>query len=202
MKQLSQRVCGIDEAGRGALAGPLVAAAVILLCPIYKIQRAAKTPIRDGKTLTKVQRERIYRALTTLGAEVNVEIVSARRINSRGIQRANRQAFRSLIKRVKADRYIVDGRIRIGRVRGKTHKIQTMVDADATIPEVILAGIVAKVERDKIMRELDHEYPQYKWRSNAGYGTHKHIEAIIRHGTTRYHRSIFVTTALRSKIYY
>lgn len=192
------KTCGIDEAGRGAIAGPLVAAAVILPCPIYKIQRAAKTPIRDGKTLTKGQRERIYRALQQLGTEMHTEVISTRKINNRGIQRANRKAIRSLIKRIEADRYIVDGKIRLGRIRNKTSKIQTKVDADAVIPEVILAGIVAKVERDKIMRELDHEYPQYKWQSNAGYGTRKHIEAIILHGITRYHRSIFVTTVLRS----
>lgn len=192
------KICGIDEAGRGALAGPLVAAAVILPFSVSKLRRAAKTPIRDGKTLTKGQRERIYRALTKLGAKIHVEIVSTRRINNRGIQRANREAIRALIKRVEADRYIVDGKIRIGRVRGKTHNIQTKVDADATIPEVILAGIVAKVERDNIMQELHHQFPLYHWKSNAGYGTKTHISAILANGSSLYHRSIFVTTAIRS----
>lgn len=192
------RVCGIDEAGRGALAGPLVAAAVILTCTIGKLRRLAKTPIRDGKTLTKAQRERIYRALLRLGAEVYVEIVSTRRINNRGIQRANREAIRSLIKRIEADRYIVDGKIRIGRIKEKTQRIRTKVDADATVPEAILAGIVAKVKRDAIMQELHDQFALYHWKSNAGYGTRRHIEAIVAHGAIRYHRSIFVTTALKS----
>ncbi len=191
------RICGIDEAGRGALAGPLVAAAVILPCSIQKLRRRAKTPIRDGKTLTKLQRQSVYGALKRLGAEIHVEIVSARRINNRGIQRANREAIRQLIKRVDADRYIVDGKIRLGRIRGKTEKVHTMVDADATIPEVILAGIVAKAERDTIMRELDQRYPHYHWKSNAGYGTRFHRKMILQYGVVRYHRSVFVTTALR-----
>lgn len=195
------RICGIDEAGRGALAGPLVAAAVILSCSIQKLRRLAKAPIRDGKTLSKIQRKRIYRALQRLGTEIYTEVISTRKINNRGIQRANREAIRILIKRVEADRYIIDGKIRIGRIVGKTHKIQTKVDADATIPEVILAGIVAKVERDKLMRELDRQYPQYHWQLNMGYGTRRHREMILRYGTVRYHRSVFVTTALRSKIY-
>lgn len=195
------KICGIDEAGRGALAGPLVAAAVILPCSVYKLRRIAKTPIRDGKALTKVQRERVYRAITKLDAEILIEIISARRINNRGIQRANREAIRNLIKRIDADLYIVDGKIRLGRVRSKTHKIQTKVDADATIPEVILAGIVAKVTRDEIMVSLHRRFPRYHWLSNAGYGTRAHLEALVTHGATRYHRSIFVTTALRSRLY-
>ena len=194
------RVCGIDEAGRGALAGPLIAAAVMLPCSIHNLRRVSKTPIRDGKTLSKLQRTRIYQTLKKLDAEMHVEIISTRRINNRGIQRANREAIRGIIKRVDADRYIVDGRIRLGRIRGKTKTVQTMVDADATIPEVILAGIVAKVERDAIMNELDRTYPHYHWRFNAGYGTRQHCEAIVQYGTVHYHRSIFVTTALRKKL--
>jgi len=197
---MKERICGIDEAGRGAIAGPLVAAAVILRCSIRKLRRVAKTPIRDGKTLTKGQRERIYLALKRLGAEMHIEVISTRQINNRGIQRANREVIRRLIKRIDADRYIVDGRIRLGRIRGKTEKIQTIVDADATIPEVILAGIVAKVKRDAIMRELDRTYPQYCWKVNAGYGTQAHINAILTCGMVHYHRSIFVTTALRKKL--
>ncbi len=195
---MKERLCGIDEAGRGALAGPLVAAAVVLPFAIRKLRRVAKAPIRDGKTLTKLQRERIYRALKRLDTEIYVEIVSTRRINNRGIQRANKEAIRQLIKRIDADQYIVDGKIRLGKIKGKTEKVQTIVDADATIPEVILAGIVAKVERDAIMKELDRLYPHYHWRLNAGYGTRFHREMILQYGAVRYHRSRFVTSALRS----
>jgi ribonuclease HII len=125
------------------------------------------------------------------------EIISARQINNRGIGWANKQIFRRLIKKTEADKYIIDGRIRIGRVAGKTGRIKSVVDADATIPAVILAGIVAKVERDKIMRTLHKQFRRYRWNNSKGYGTKKHLEALQKYGMCRYHRSVFVTTALR-----
>lgn len=192
------RICGIDEAGRGALAGPLVAAAVVLPYSINKISRLTRIKVRDGKLLTAQARRKIYRALKKVKAEIFTEVISSRKINNHGIQRANREAIRSLIKRVEAHRYIVDGKLKLGRIAGKTHKVRSVVDADATIPEVILAGIVAKVERDKIMSALHKQFPHYGWRANAGYGTRKHIEAIQIYNMTYYHRSIFVTTALRN----
>lgn len=192
-------VCGIDEAGRGALAGPLVAAAVILPCTLRKVARLAKTKIKDGKLLSSQNRRRIYQALKKLKAGIALETISTRKINNRGIARANREAIRQLIKRVAADQYIVDGRIKLGRIAGKNNKIKTIVDADATIPEAILAGIVAKVERDRIMRALHRQFPQYHWNRNAGYGTKKHLKAIETCNLTYYHRSVFVTTALRNK---
>lgn len=182
-------ICGLDEAGRGALAGPLVAAAVIL--------NNIRLPLKDGKLLKPRQRERIYRRAKKLGAQIWVEVISTRRINNRGIGRANREALRNLIKRVDADRYVVDGKLKLGRIKDKTHKVETIVDADATIPEAMLAGIVAKVERDRLMRKLHREYPGFGWRRNVGYGTKKHIATLNQIPMTIYHRRSFVTTALR-----
>lgn len=193
-----KNVCGIDEAGRGALAGPLVAAAVVLPCSIRKVARLAKTAVRDGKLLSARARRKIYQALKKVKAEIVIEVVSSRKINNRGIQRANREAIRALVKRVEADRYIVDGKLKLGRIAGKTLKVRSIIDADATIPEVILAGIVAKVERDLIMAALHKQFPFFHWRRNAGYGTKQHLKALQIHSTTIYHRSIFVTTALRN----
>ena len=185
---MKTRICGIDEAGRGALAGPLVAAAVILHKPF-------DVKIRDGKLLSARIRQKIYRRLKKMKAEIAIEVVSSRKINNRGIQRANRMAIRELIKRIEADRFIVDGNIKLGRIAGK--RVKTLVDADNSVPEVILAGIVAKVERDKIMRALHKQFPLYNWKRNAGYGTRQHLEAIKTHSTSIYHRGIFVTTALK-----
>jgi len=196
---METRICGIDEAGRGALAGPLVAAAVVLPCSIRKVARLAKATVHDGKRMTAQTRNKIYQALKKVKAEIVTEVISTRKINNRGIQRANRQAMRALIKRVEADCYIVDGKLKLGRIAGKTHKVRSIVDADATIPEVILAGIVAKVERDRIMAALHKQFPFFHWRSNAGYGTRQHLEALQTHSATIYHRSIFVTTALKHK---
>lgn len=198
MAAMKSTICGIDEAGRGALAGPLVAAAVILPCSPRYLARLAKTKVRDGKLLTATQRNRIYKALKRVKAEIVIEVISSRKINNHGIGKANRLIVRNLIKRVEADKYIVDGKLKLGRIKGKTHKMRSVVDADATIPEVILAGIVAKVERDKIMHALHKQFPLYNWRRNAGYGTRQHLEVLQTHSITIYHRSIFVTTALRN----
>ncbi len=191
-------ICGIDEAGRGALAGPLVAAAVTLTQKVEQNILRAKLKIRDGKLLRSRERQQVYRQIIKLGAMVETEIISARKINNRGIARANCESIRNLIKLIEADTYVVDGNLKLGRINGKTHKVKCRVDADATYLPTILAGIVAKVERDKLMKQLHQKFPKYKWINNVGYGTRKHIEAIQQYGTTHYHRSIFVTTALRN----
>lgn len=196
----TNRLCGLDEAGRGALAGPLVAAAVILPCCRNTISRRANITLRDGKLLRAPQRQKIYSVLKKLKAEIFVEVISTRSINNHGIGWANREIFRRLIKKIKSGRFIVDGNLKLGRIAGKTNKVKSVVDADATIPEVIAAGIVAKVERDKIMSGLHNKFPHFGWKKNAGYGTPAHITAIRKYNTTRFHRGIFVTTALKKAI--
>ncbi len=193
------RLCGLDEAGRGALAGPLVAAAVILPCTGKKISRRAGFKLADGKLLSAQQRNKVYTILKRLKTEIAVEVISTRSINNHGIGWANREIMRRLIKKVKADKYIVDGKLKLGRIAGKAGRVKSIVDADATIAEVICAGIVAKVERDKLMRQLHKQFPKYHWKNNAGYGTKEHLTAIATYSLTYYHRSIFVTTALRRK---
>lgn len=192
----SGSVCGIDEAGRGALAGPLVAAAVVLSTSGNEISRHAGFPIRDGKTLTAIQRTKIYQVLQKTNALIAIETISVRSINNHGIAWANKEIMKRLVKKVPADRYILDGTIRIGRIAGNP-SVQSIPHADATVAEVICAGIVAKVARDNLMRELHRLYPEYGWDHNCGYGTAEHIRAICAVRSTRYHRSIFVATALK-----
>ena len=176
------RICGLDEAGRGALAGPLVAAAVI----------GTLTNIKDSKLFSAKQRENIYERLIVSRAEIVIETISVEEINKIGIQNANIQIFYKLISRIHANKYIIDGNLKIDGA-------ESIIDADATIPEVILAGIVAKVERDKIMKRLHQEFNYYSWDENKGYGTKKHIQAIRQFGSCYHHRAVFVKTALSSK---
>ena len=185
------KICGLDEAGRGCLAGPLVAAAVV---PTIRVRA------EDSKKLNAAQRNKIYRRLIKTGAEIVVESVSAAQINNRGMGWANKEVFRRLIRKIEADKYIVDGNLNLGRIMRKTDKVMSMVDADEKIVEVSMASIAAKVTRDKMMRELDREHPKYGWKVNKGYGTARHIAAIRKYGVVRYHRSVFVTTALRGKM--
>jgi len=193
-----RRICGLDEAGRGALAGQLVAAAIILPCSDKTISKKAGFKLRDGKLLNPNQRKKIYSILKELNAEISVEVISTRCINNHGIGWANREIFRRLIKKINAYQCIVDGNLKLGRIAGKTHKIKSVVDADATIPEVIAAGIVAKVERDHIMHELHKLFPEFGWENNAGYGTRSHILTIQKNNISRFHRGIYVTTAIKN----
>ncbi|KKU02573.1 MAG: Ribonuclease HII [Candidatus Amesbacteria bacterium GW2011_GWC2_45_19] len=168
-------ICGMDEVGRGALAGPLVAAATIL-----NAQRST-LKLNDSKKLTAKQRLKIYGKIKRSGAVIAVEEISARQINTRGMGWANKEVFRRLKNKIPADKYIADGNLKIAG-------ITSVVKADTKIPEVMAASIVAKVFRDRIM-----DY----WQSNKGYGTKYHISAIREHGVTKYHRSKFVRTALK-----
>lgn len=191
-------LCGLDEAGRGPLAGPIVGCGVILHTSRHQLETFCGIKIRDGKLLSPIQREKIFRALSESQATMVWTIITVKSINLHGIGWANREMFHRLIRKIPADHYIIDGNLRIGS-RNRTKNIQSIVDADATIPEVILAGICAKVIRDKLMRRLSMRYPKYGWNNNAGYGTKMHIEAIKQNGITPYHRTLFVRTALSKK---
>lgn len=207
MKRISQNsvtilypYCGLDEAGRGALAGPLVSAGVVLTHETENIIRNSTLKIKDGKLLLPHERVRVYEFIKQLPLIIKTVVISARQINNRGIAYANRESFRILIRSLQAEQYIVDGNMRIGRIRNKSKKIISIVDADATILAAVLAGIVAKVERDALMNRLHSSYPEYVWNKNAGYGTKEHLSALRTLGHTRYHRNIFITTALKKLI--
>lgn len=183
------KLCGLDEVGRGALAGPLVAAAVILK-DAYKIKN-----LKDSKQLNSKQRSNVYKEIWEQALVVRIETISVRQINNRGIGWANKEVFRKLIRFIDADKYIVDGNLKI-KVRGKSKYIQSVVKADSNYPEVMAASIIAKVTRDRLMNELHDKHPNYGWRTNVGYGTRYHINAIREHGRVRHHRTRFVDTAL------
>lgn len=194
----SWRICGLDEAGRGALAGPLVAAAVTLKYPYPEWLVNSELTIKDGKLLKPQKRLAIYKWLKLHKVTVGIEYISTRSINNHGIGWANREIFRRLIRKLEADEYIIDGKLTIGKIRNKSGKIRTVVNADATIIPVILSGIIAKVERDKVMTKLHLRFPHYKWSENAGYGTKKHLHMLKQHGECIFHRRIFVITALKN----
>ncbi len=180
--------CGLDECGRGPLAGPIVAAAVILLRPI--------NGLKDSKQLSPAQRNRLYKKILQTAAAVEIESIAVKQINSKGIGWANKEVFKRLIRKVNALSYIVDGNLKLS-VKGKSRLIQSIVKADTKYPEVMAASIVAKVTRDKLMQGLAKDFPNYGWQSNVGYGTKYHVSALKEYGACKYHRHLFVTTALR-----
>jgi ribonuclease HII len=187
----------MDECGRGALAGPLVAAAVKLNVTSAVIEKLSKVKFQDSKKLTPLQREKIYETIKKTENQIAWEVISVEELNEKGIGWANRQIFINLAGKIEADEYIADGNLKLGNARNNT-PIKSVVKADDRVPGAIAAGIVAKCERDKLMKNLHKIFPQYGWGTNVGYGTREHIEAIIKFGKTKFHREMFTLTATKN----
>ncbi|MEO7002977.1 MAG: ribonuclease HII [Ktedonobacterales bacterium] len=190
------RLCGLDEVGRGALAGPLVAAAVILPDDIGALLGPLARFLRDSKTVPAPRRTEIAAKLHELALAVEVVVIAVEEINTRGIGWANREAFRQLIAAITADEYVVDGKLKPSAPPERAALVRCQVKADATVPAVAAASLVAKVHRDALMIALAETHPHFGWQSNVGYGSAAHLAALRTHGPTPEHRTLFVTTAL------
>jgi len=175
-------ICGIDEAGRGPLAGPLVVAGVVLEKGVCGLD--------DSKRLSASRREELFERIVA-ASRYHIVVIGAERIDSKGLSACIAAALEEIVARLQADRYIFDGNSRFGVPR-----IEPLVKADRSVREVMAASILAKVTRDRIMRELDGLYPEYGFRRHKGYGTKEHIEAIKRFGLSPVHRKSFRPKAL------
>ena len=174
-------VVGVDEAGRGPLAGPVVAAAVVL-------DREKKwTGLYDSKQLDAEEREVLYARVLSGARAFGWCVIGSRRIDHMNIRRASLEAMRRAVLRlgVAPDLLLVDG---LDRVPGLTIEQRPVVDADATLLSVAAASIVAKVVRDRIMQRLDRVWPAYGFARHKGYATEEHLEALERHGPCPIHR--------------
>ena len=178
------RIAGVDEVGRGPLAGPVVAGAVVLT------ERRLQWlfDLRDSKVLPARERERLA-ALVRDHCEWGIGIVSTQAIDQLGIGPATRLAMRRAVLALphSPDALIVDGHERVEH----TARQQSLVGADALCRSVSAASIVAKVARDRIMRELDTRLPGYGFARNVGYATQEHREALQRLGYSTAHRLTF-----------
>ena len=173
-------IAGVDEAGRGCLAGPVVAAAVILSSPIENLN--------DSKKLSKKMREIIYQKILDTAQSVSIGIKWNDYIDKYNIKIASEHAMIDAIKRlnVKPDKILVDG---------FTLEIDVynegIIKGDQKIQQIMAASIVAKVTRDEIMRSFHYIYPEYDFISNNGYGTKKHLKALKENSYTPIHRLTF-----------
>jgi ribonuclease HII len=176
-------VAGVDEAGRGPLAGPVVAAAVVLP-PDVSVEGAD-----DSKVLTGKAREELYQQIISCARCVGIGAASVREIDRRNILRATTVAMQRALDRLgtSPDHVVVDGLpvVHLGRAH------DAVVDGDALVHSIACASIVAKVVRDTLMRRLAPRYPAYAWEKNVGYGTAEHRAAIDELGVTPHHRLTF-----------
>lgn len=197
-QKITRVCCGMDEAGRGSLAGPMVLAAVVLKKNFEFKDIAPNIVMKDSKQMTNIQREKAFQLIKKLAIQIKVEIMSVDEIDKTGVGKANIEGFRRLINKINSDEYIVDGTLHLGDLGEKTKLTKCVIDADEKIPATMASGIVAKYLRDKIMLKLYDQHPMYGWNTNTGHGTEKHIEAIRKFGLTKHHRFKFVETALRN----
>ncbi len=175
-------VAGIDEAGRGPWAGPVVAAAVIL--------NSTKIPIgiNDSKKLSEEKREALFDAILS-NATCGIGIASVEEIDSLNIWGSTKLAMQRAVKElgIIPSLALVDGKLSLPL----PCMVRPIIGGDAKSLSIAAASILAKVTRDRVMRQLDLEYPCYGWKTNAGYGTASHIAAIERHGISIHHRKSF-----------
>lgn len=176
-------ICGVDEVGRGPLAGPVTAAAVIL------DPDNIPDGLNDSKKLTAKKRAALYDQLIAC-ADVSIADATVAEIDEHNILRASHIAMVRAIEGLdaKADYALIDGN---QTPRGLRLKSETLIKGDSLSQSIAAASIVAKVWRDRLMVTLSQQYPHYGWATNAGYGTKEHQEGLKRHGVTPHHRRSF-----------
>ena len=182
-------LAGVDEAGRGACAGPLVIASVVLADPFAP--ELAK--VRDSKDVSEAEREKLFDLVTSAALSISVITVPAAEVDSRGVHAANLDGMRRAVQGlsvtpnyVLTDGYAIEGLAIPNLAVWKGDQVVTCISA---------ASIIAKVTRDRIMRELDTEFPNYGFAKHKGYITKVHTEALQEHGPCIEHRRSFANIA-------
>lgn len=183
-------IAGIDEAGRGPLAGPVVAAAVIFENDFFI------DGVNDSKKISEKKREELYDVILANAVSVKTFFVYQDEIDKINILQATLKAMKQSYRKLKPkpDLVLIDGN---KSFNAKT-PIVTVVKGDSKSFSVAAASIVAKVTRDRYMREIAKDFPEYNWIKNKGYGTKEHIESIKKYGATPHHRITFLGNIISS----
>ena len=183
-KEISKYIIGVDEVGRGPLAGPVVSAAV-RLSKNFNI-----TELNDSKKLSKSKRKEVYNLIINT-CEYQLGISNVEEIDKLNILQATFLSMRRAINKFKLPsnyKILVDGPWSFDKAN---KNILPKIKGDSIYPSIAAASIIAKVYRDNLMLNLSKEYSNYLWERNSGYGTKKHIQAIKLHGITKHHRKSF-----------
>ena len=182
-------LAGVDEAGRGACAGPLVVASVILKDP-HSPELAL---VRDSKELSEKVREELFEVVSEQALSLSVVVISNEEVDARGVHAANLDGMRRAVQGLEiapayvlTDGYAIEGLALPSLAVWKGDQVVTCISA---------ASIIAKVTRDRIMRELDQIYPVYGFKSHKGYITKAHTEALEKHGVSAVHRKSYSNIA-------
>ena len=182
-------IAGVDEAGRGACAGPLVIASVVLNDPFA----AELAVVRDSKEIPESKRDAVFELIHQVAASVSVVIVPASEVDARGVHAANLDGMRRAVQGlsvepayVLTDGYAIEG---LGVPNLAVWK------GDQVVVSISAASVIAKVTRDRIMREMDLEFPQYGFAGHKGYITAAHTKALNEHGPCQQHRTSFANVA-------
>jgi ribonuclease HII len=185
-------VCGVDEAGRGPLAGPVVAAAVIL--DRRRLPRALRYGLDDSKKLTREEREEFAALLQRSGAAIGVGAASVIEIDRRNILQATLAAMSRAVAALglRPETALVDGNV----PPPLPCAVRTVIGGDGLSLSIAAASVIAKVTRDRLMHRLAQRYDGYGWETNVGYGTAKHQAAIESLGLTPHHRRSFAPVQL------
>ncbi|NEO27601.1 MAG: ribonuclease HII [Kamptonema sp. SIO4C4] len=183
-----KRVAGVDEVGRGAWFGPVVAAAVIL--PVSAYASLAAEGIRDSKRLSAKRRKELDAAIRAISLDVQIGFAAAEEIDRVNILQASLRAMERAVGALHPPPQLclIDGRYRLPNL---SLEQETLVKGDATSLVIAAASIVAKVWRDELIVQWSEQYPQYQLAANKGYGTKAHRLAIQEYGVSPYHRRSF-----------
>ncbi|NLC54319.1 MAG: ribonuclease HII [Erysipelothrix sp.] len=178
--KLNELVCGIDEVGRGPIAGPLVVCGVILPKNYFDDR------INDSKTLSFKRRLTIFDVILENAISIEVEVINEKTIDQENIYQATKLAMQTIADRCKADYCLIDAM----KLESKKTCV-SIIKGDSKSISIAAASIVAKVIRDQIMLNFDSVYPEYDFKNNKGYPTKKHKQALVDNGYIQIHRKSF-----------
>jgi ribonuclease HII len=197
-------ICGIDEAGRGPIAGPLVVAGCKFKWKMDKKWtinsekldiKKILNEINDSKKLTPKKREELFEIIKEISI-YHIVWIDNKTIDKKGLSFAINYALNEIKEKIKADKYLFDGNSNFG-VQG----IETIIKGDSKIKEIAAASILAKVSRDKYMIEIADKYPEFNFAKHKGYITKEHIEEIKKHGFSNIHRKSYKLKALKPTLF-
>ncbi len=185
---IEDNLCGIDEAGRGPFAGPLVVAGVILNNSIEELN--------DSKKLTEKKREILFDTIIE-NSSYHIIFTHNDKIDELGLSLCLKNSIEEIMKKLKTNNYLMDGNTTFG-----IKNLKCLIKADATVKQVSAASILAKVSRDRFMCKIASKYPEYSFEKHKGYGTKVHTEAIKKFGLSDIHRKSFKIKALEEPTFF